>query len=56
MTPYSHESARSQALLAAQKQSLELVVTGAPLADVLRHLVLTVEEQAEGAVVASIMR
>src|SRR5688500_16541534 len=51
----SQESARSQALLAAQKQSLELVVTGAPLAEVLRHLVLTVEEQAEGAVVGSIM-
>jgi signal transduction histidine kinase len=51
----SPESARSQALLAAQKQSLELVVTGAPLADVLRHLVLTVEEQAGGEVIASIM-
>ena len=45
----------SSALLAAQKHSLELVVTGAPLAEVLRHLVLTVEEQAGGAVVASIM-
>ena len=55
MPSLSHDSARSQALLAAQKQSLELVVTGAPLADVLRHLVLTVEEQAQGEVVASIM-
>jgi hypothetical protein len=55
MPSHSQESARSQALLAAQKQSLELVVTGAPLADVLRHLVLTVEEQAQGAVVGSIM-
>ena len=48
-------SARSQALLTAQKQSLELVVTGAPLADVLCHLVRTVEEQSNGDVVASIM-
>jgi signal transduction histidine kinase len=55
MSSPSQESARSQALLAAQKQSLELVVCGAPLTDVLRHLVLTVEEQAHGAVVASIM-
>jgi signal transduction histidine kinase len=55
MSSHFPEPARSQALLAAQKQSLELVVTGAPLADVLRHLVLTVEEQAQGAVVASIM-
>ena len=55
MSSPSQESARSQALLAAQKQSLELVVTGAPLAEVLRHLVLTVEEQAQGAVIGSIM-
>jgi signal transduction histidine kinase len=53
--PSSQVAARSEALLAAQKQSLELVVTGAPLAEVLRHLVLTVEEQADGDVVASIM-
>ena len=55
MSSPSQESARSQALLAAQKQSLELVVTGAPLAEVLRHLVLTVEEQAQGDVVGAIM-
>jgi len=55
MSSSFQESARSQALLAAQKQSLELVVTGAPLAEVLRHLVLTVEEQAQGEVVGSIM-
>jgi len=55
MSSHSQESARSQALLAAQKQSLELVVSGAPLADVLCHLVRTVEEQANGDVVASIM-
>ena len=49
------DSVHAQALLAAQKQSLELVVVGAPLAEVLRHLVETVEAQANGAVVASIM-
>lgn len=46
---------RSEALLAAQKQSLELVVTGAPLDVVLTHLVRTVEEQAGGTVTASIL-
>src|SRR5580765_3333661 len=49
------DAARSQALIAAQKHSLELVVTGAPLSEVLRHLVHTVEEQAERSVVGSIM-
>jgi signal transduction histidine kinase len=49
------DSARTEALLAAQKQSLELVVTGAPLGDVLEHLVRTVEELSGGTVVASIM-
>jgi signal transduction histidine kinase len=49
------DSARTEALLAAQKQSLELVVTGAPLGDVLEHLVRSVEDLARGAVVASIM-
>lgn len=43
------------AMLNAQRQSLELVVSGAPLTDVLTHLVRTVEEQAGGAVVAAIM-
>jgi two-component system, cell cycle sensor histidine kinase PleC len=49
------DSVHAQALLAAQKQSLELVVIGAPLDEVLRHLVETVESQANGTVVASIM-
>lgn len=43
------------ALLAAQRRSLELVVTGAPLKEVLTHLVQTVEEQAGGGVVASVL-
>jgi PAS domain S-box-containing protein len=49
------ERRRAEALLAAQKHSLELVMTGAPLAEVLRHLVTTVEEQAGGGVVGSIL-
>jgi PAS domain S-box-containing protein len=49
------ERRRAEALLAAQKHSLELVVTGAPLAEVLRHLVTTVEEQSVGGVVGSIL-
>jgi signal transduction histidine kinase len=49
------ENITSSALLKAQKQSLELVVIGAPLGEVLRHLVRTVEELSEGQVVASIM-
>jgi signal transduction histidine kinase len=44
-----------ETLLATQKQSLELVVTGAPLSDVLRHLVLAVEERAGGGSIASIL-
>jgi signal transduction histidine kinase len=50
-----HQSARSEALIAAQKQSLELVVAGAPLATVLTRLALTVEEESSGDAVASIM-
>jgi signal transduction histidine kinase len=46
---------RSQALIAAQKTSLEMIVIGAPLEAVLRHLVRTVEEQSSGSAVASIM-
>jgi signal transduction histidine kinase len=49
------ERARSEALITAQKQSLELVVSGAPLATVLSHLVETVEQESDGATVASIM-
>ncbi|MBA3889536.1 MAG: GAF domain-containing sensor histidine kinase [Gemmatimonadaceae bacterium] len=43
------------ALLEAQKDSLELVVTGAPLTTVLDHLTRTVETQSGGAAVAAIM-
>jgi signal transduction histidine kinase len=49
------ESARSEALIAAQKQSLELVISGAPLTTVLSHLVQTVERESGGDTVASIM-
>ena len=49
------ERDRSEALIAAQKQSLELVVSGAPLTTVLTRLALTVEEESDGASVASIM-
>ena len=45
----------SIALIAAQKRSLEMVVTGAPLRDVLSHLVRTVEEQSGGNAVGSIL-
>lgn len=46
---------QSHALLEAQKESLELVVTGAPLTAVLDHLVRTVEAQSGGTTVAAIM-
>ena len=49
------DRARSESLMAAQKQSLELIVSGAPLATVLSHLVQTVEAQSNGETVASIM-
>ena len=45
----------STALIAAQKRSLEMVVTGAPLREVLSHLVRTVEEQSGGSAVGSIL-
>jgi signal transduction histidine kinase len=46
---------QARALLEAQKDSLELVVTGAPLTAVLDNLVRTVETQSGGDAVASIM-
>lgn len=49
------ESVPSLALLTAQKRSLELVVAGAPLTEVLVNLVRTVEELSGDGVVASIM-
>ena len=45
----------SAELIVAQKRSLEMIVTGAPLSDVLSHLVRTVEEQSGGKVVGSIL-
>lgn len=48
-------STTSKALIEAQRHSLELVVTGAPLTEVLTHLVKTVEQQAGGSAVASIL-
>jgi PAS domain S-box-containing protein len=46
---------RTDRLLEAQKQSLEMVVRGAPLGDVLTYLTLAVEEQAKGEAIASIL-
>jgi hypothetical protein len=46
---------RAEALLDAQKHSLELVVSGAPLRGVLTHLAEIVERQAGGGVVAGIL-
>ena len=52
----SHDQqARFEPLIAAQEQSLELVVAGAPLGTVLTRLALTVEEESHDASVASIM-
>ena len=49
------EDERSRALLVAQKESLELIVAGAPLNAVLRRLTETVEAESGGNVAASIM-
>jgi PAS domain S-box-containing protein len=49
------ERKRSEIFLDAQKQSLEMVVSGAPLAEVLTYLTRVIERQADGQVVASIM-
>lgn len=46
---------RTEHLLDAQKQSLEMVVSGAPLNEVLTYLTQVVEEQAEGRAVASVL-
>jgi len=46
---------RSEALLVAQKRSLEMVLRGAPLPSVLAYLTQVVEEQAPGEVVAAIL-
>lgn len=45
----------TEKLLEAQKQSLEMLVRGRPLAEVLAHLTFVVEEQAEENAIASIL-
>lgn len=52
---FAEDRKRTDDLLEAQKQSLEMVVSGAPLTDVLTYLTRVVEEQAEGQVVASVL-
>ena len=49
------ERKRAERLLEAQKQSLELVVKGVPLVEVLTYLAQVVEQQAEGGAIASIL-
>jgi PAS domain S-box-containing protein len=49
------ERKRTEILLDCQKRSLEMVVSGAPLCDVLTYLALVVEEQSEGKAIASIL-
>ncbi len=49
------ERRRTERLLDAQKQSLEMVVTGVPLAEVLTYLTRVVEQQSDGRAVASIL-
>lgn len=49
------ERKRTGNLLDAQKQSLEMVVGGAPLTEVLTYLTRVVEEQSDGQAVASIL-
>ena len=46
---------RTEILLDFQKRSLEMVVSGAPLCDVLAYLARVVEEQSEGRAIASIL-
>ena len=48
------ERHRAEQLLAAQNRSLELLLTGSPLTDVLRALAQIVEEQADGKVFTAI--
>ncbi|MCA1576171.1 MAG: PAS domain S-box protein [Acidobacteria bacterium] len=49
------ERKRTVTLLDTQKQALEMVVSGAPLAEVLTYLALIVERHGEGRAVASIL-
>lgn len=52
---FAADRRRTEDLLDAQKQSLEMVVSGAPLTDVLTYLTRVVEEQAAGQAVASVL-
>jgi PAS domain S-box-containing protein len=49
------ERRRMEILIEAQKQSLEMVVNGAPLTEVLLYLTQIVEQQTKGEIVASIL-
>lgn len=49
------ERKRTEKLFDAQKQSLEMVVSGMPLTEVLTYLTHVVEDQAEGQAVASVL-
>lgn len=49
------ERKRTEKLLDAQKQSLEMLVKGASLAEILTYLTAVVEEQAAGKAIASIL-
>lgn len=49
------ERRRTEMLIEAQKQSLEMIVKGAPLGEVLIYLAKVVEEQSQGQTAASIL-
>jgi PAS domain S-box-containing protein len=49
------ERRRTEMLIEAQKQSLEMIVKGAPLSEVLVYLAKVVEEQSQGQTAASIL-
>ncbi|MDX1546779.1 MAG: PAS domain S-box protein [Rhodothermales bacterium] len=49
------ERKRAEALVSGQKQALELIAQGQPLAAVLEQLVTVIEEQAPGEILASIL-
>jgi PAS domain S-box-containing protein len=49
------ESKRVETLLDAQKQALEMVIVGSPLAEVLEHLARIVERQSANSSIASLM-
>lgn len=51
----TNDRKRTQSLFDAQKQSLEMIVRGAPLSEILTYLTKVVEEQGDGHSVASIL-